>query len=134
MIHRYKLKVRFSECDMYGHVNNATYLSFLEHARVQLLEDISLPLSALTKQGSFLYIVKVSIEYKRAASLGDELEIVTHYTKKTRTGGTFQQTISRNAELIADASVKWVCVDQEGKPKRVPAQFAELETHEHSPQ
>ena len=77
MIHRYRLKVRFSECDMYGHVNNATYLSFLEHARVQLLEDVSLPLSALTRQGSFLYIVKVSIEYKRTASLGDELEVVT---------------------------------------------------------
>ncbi len=132
MKHRYKLRVRFSECDMYGHVNNATYLSFLEHARVQLLEDIALPLSALTQQGSFLFIVKVSIEYKRAASLGDELEIITHYTKKTRTGGTFQQTIRRDDEVIADASVKWICVDQEGKPKRVPKRLAELKTHEHS--
>ena len=134
MIHKYKLRVRFSECDMYSHVNNATYLSFLEHARVQLLEDIALPLSALTQQGSFLFIVKVSIEYKRAASLGDELEITTYYTKKTRTGGTFQQTIYRDGAVIADASVKWVCVDQEGKPKRVPKQFAELEIQENSAQ
>jgi len=117
---------------MYGHVNNATYLSFLEHARVQLLEDIALPLSALTQQGSYLFIVKVSIEYKRAASLGDELEIATYYIKKTRTGGTFQQTIYRDDEVIADASVKWVCVDQEGKPKRVPIQFAGIEMHENS--
>jgi acyl-CoA thioester hydrolase len=119
--------VRFSECDMYGHVNNATYLSYLEHARVQLLEDISLPLSTLTQQGYFLYIVQITIEYKQPASLNDQLEVVSYYIKKARTGGTFQQTIYRDSELIADATVKWVCVDGEGKPIRLPKQLAELE-------
>ena len=127
MIHRYRLKVRFSECDMYGHVNNATYLSFLEHARVQLLEDIALPLNTLTRQGIFLYIVKVAIEYKKAAALGDELDIVTFYAKKARTGGTFRQIVYRENDVVADALVKWVCVDREGKPIRVPPQFDQIE-------
>ena len=127
MTHRYELKVRFSECDMYGHVNNATYLSYLEHARVQLLEDISLALNTLTKQGLFLYIVKVTIEYKRPASLGDRLEVATCHLKRTRTGGTFRQTVYRDGQIIADAEVKWVCVDREGRPTRPPKQLAESE-------
>ena len=120
MEHRYELKVRFIECDMYGHVNNATYLSFIEHARVQLLEDLGLPLKNLSKLGIYLFIVEINIVYKRPATLHDRLEVRTKYLKKTRTGGTFSQNIYRGDELISEAKVRWVCVDDNGRPTGVP--------------
>jgi len=114
MEHKFYLSVRYNECDMYAHVNNAVYLSYLEHARVQMLKDIDFPLGKLTEAGYFLYIVKIVIEYKKPAQLDDSLEVITRFIKKNRTGGIFRQTIFRESALIADASVSWVCVDATG--------------------
>jgi acyl-CoA thioester hydrolase len=113
---------------MYSHVNNAVYLSYLEHARVELLKDIGLPLESLTDTGIFLYIVGISIEYRKPAILDNRLEIRTKYAKRSRTGGTFQQTVLRNNEVVADALVKWVSVDSNGRPVRVPRPLAEFGT------
>ncbi len=34
MIEPFKIQIRFSDCDMMGHVNNAVYLSYIEMARI----------------------------------------------------------------------------------------------------
>ncbi len=38
-MHNTTLRVRFGETDMAGHVNNAVYLSYLEEARIQFLQE-----------------------------------------------------------------------------------------------
>lgn len=38
-MHKTTLRVRFGETDMAGHVNNAVYLSYVEEARIQFLEE-----------------------------------------------------------------------------------------------
>ena len=120
MEHRYPLTVRFNECDMYAHVNHATYLSYLEHARVDWLEQAGMPLSQLTASGYYLYIVKITIEYKRPALFSDRLEVVSSTSKKSRIGGVFHQRVTREGEVVADAQVHWVCVDRDEKPTRLP--------------
>lgn len=42
MNHSTQLRVRFSDTDMLGHVNNASYLSYLEEARIQFFEDLGI--------------------------------------------------------------------------------------------
>ncbi|PSR21806.1 MAG: acyl-CoA thioesterase [Sulfobacillus acidophilus] len=39
-MHTTRITVRFGETDMAGHVNNAVYLSYLEEARLNFLQDI----------------------------------------------------------------------------------------------
>ena len=70
----YALKVRFHECDMYGHVNHAVYLQYLESARVELLVRIGLPIAELSSRGLYLVIRRVDISYRTPAFLGDHLE------------------------------------------------------------
>src|SRR3989338_4171726 len=40
MIEPLKLKVRFSDCDMMQHVNNAVYLNYFEEARIHYFRQI----------------------------------------------------------------------------------------------
>ncbi len=120
MEHRYRMKVRFSECDMYGHVNHAAYLSFLENARIDLLEKIDQPLERLTAAGISLFVVKITIEYKKPAFFNDVLEVISSSEQNSRIGGTFIQRIMRGKELVAEAAVKWVCVDESGRPRKLP--------------
>ncbi len=35
-----EIQIRFSDLDCYGHVNNAVYLSYLEAARVDLIQEL----------------------------------------------------------------------------------------------
>ncbi|MFB5190419.1 acyl-CoA thioesterase [Alicyclobacillus fastidiosus] len=48
MFHESSIRVRFRDTDMYGHVNNASYATFMEEARIQFIEehfgDFSIPL------------------------------------------------------------------------------------------
>ena len=54
----YDLTVRFNECDLYGHVNHAVYLHYLESARVGLFKKINLPLLELKESGFLFYVVR----------------------------------------------------------------------------
>lgn len=42
-MHHIELRVRFGETDIAGHVNNATYLTYLEEARMKFVEDLLEP-------------------------------------------------------------------------------------------
>jgi acyl-CoA thioester hydrolase len=42
---RFRLKVRHYEVDGYGHVNHASYVHYLETARVEALEAVGLSLA-----------------------------------------------------------------------------------------
>lgn len=115
-------KVRSYECDSYGHVNNATYLNFLEFARMEALEQKSLTLSKLKQLGFMVLIRRVEIDYKFPASMGDHLIIRTYVSEHRRTSGTFTQEITRenDKKLIITANVTWVFTNLQGRPMAIP--------------
>ncbi|MFD1212715.1 acyl-CoA thioesterase [Arthrobacter sp. GCM10027362] len=68
---RFPLQVRFGDIDAYGHVNNVTYFSYFEDARVQLHQlpadpaDPSGPtLRDLFGCGNFMLVAGQEIEYR----------------------------------------------------------------------
>ena len=125
----YSITVRFKDCDMYGHVNHAVYLTYLECARVQLLIDIGMPLGDLIKSDHYFIIVGINIKYKIPAKMDENLTVLTKPLRITRIGGTFQQLIYRNDDLLASAEVKWACVNNKGKPVKLPPAFNKLKNN-----
>jgi acyl-CoA thioester hydrolase len=63
---RVRMVVRFRDCDPYGHVNNAVYLTYLENSRFALWK-------AQGMQGVIL--ARAEADYKAQAKYGDELEV-----------------------------------------------------------
>ena len=123
MEHRCAVSVRSYECDSYGHVNNAVYLNYLEFARHEFLKDISLSVDELRSEGRAVLVAEISIRYKKPAFPDDSLLIFTTPVKKARMSGVLAQRITRGEETIADAQVKWVSVDSQGKPAPLPERF-----------
>jgi YbgC/YbaW family acyl-CoA thioester hydrolase len=115
-------KVRSYECDSYGHVNNATYLNFLEFARMEALEAKSLTLDKFKKSGFLVLIRRVEIDYKYPATMGDILLIKTFVSDHRRTSGTFTQQIIREQDKksIVTANVSWVFTNLQGRPIPIP--------------
>lgn len=53
-------KIRYSDTDRQGHVNNAVLSTFLETGRVEILYD---PAHALVKDGTEFVIARLSLDY-----------------------------------------------------------------------
>lgn len=122
-----KLNVRTYECDLYGHVNNATFLNYLEYGRVEFLKKMGYSLHSLREMGILLLILKIEIEYKKPAYPGDDLVITIDWIKRGNSSAVFNQRIIREADdqTVADALVTWVVTDMKGKPMAVPAELTE---------
>lgn len=112
--HRTTIKVRGYHLDLYGHVNNARYLEFLEEARWRMIEG-SANLQAWKERGLGFVVVKITINYRRAAVLDDVLEIVSHVHHLGGRSGMIKQEVLRGegdaVERVADAEVTFVVVD-----------------------
>jgi len=66
------IQIRFSDCDMLQHVNNAIYLQYFEIARINFF-NIELPNWDWTKSG--IILLKNIVEYKVPLYLADVCEV-----------------------------------------------------------
>ncbi len=124
MKHTAKLVVRTYELDAYNHVNNATYLNYLEFGRMEFLRAIGFDYNALIDAGYYLYVTRIDIHYRASARLFDELSVEVEPVKLGRLSGVFHQVIrNQRGEVCAEAEVSWGCVDSSGKPAKIPDEF-----------
>ena len=115
--HVTKIKIRFSDLDAMKHVNNATYLTYLEEARIKYFNDL-----LKKKEGDIDYqavIGRIEIDYLYPIVLGDDLEI---YTRISRIGNKSVDVkhiiaIKRGSKLIkaATSTTKLVYFDYKTK-------------------
>ncbi len=123
MIHfETELKVRSYECDMYGHVNNASFLNYCEFARIEFLEAMGYSLQGLQQAGLVMPIVKIEIEYKSQAFASETLIVSADWILRGKTSAVFEQKINKKKDgtLVARVLVTWVATDLKGKPIAIP--------------
>lgn len=77
--HKTKIKVRFSDLDAMQHVNNATYLTFLEEARIDYFSNL---FNRKYDNLDFEAVVgRIEINYIHPIVFGDEVEVLTRISK-----------------------------------------------------
>ncbi|GAB4256947.1 MAG: YbgC/FadM family acyl-CoA thioesterase [Deferrisomatales bacterium] len=111
MAHRIRIKVRGYHLDLYGHVNNARYLEFLEEARWAWVEERG-DLAACTEKGYGFSVVNINIDYRRPAFLGEVLEVESSLASRGRRSGVIHQVVrlAGTDTLVAEADVTFVVV------------------------
>lgn len=113
--HKLKIKVRFSDLDAMRHVNNATFLTYLEEARIAYYKDIfDMPKKDLDFSA---VVAKIEISYLQPIVLGEEVEVLTKTTKFGRKSSDLVNliTVERNGQKViaAQALTKLVSYDYE---------------------
>ena len=117
----HKIKVYYEDTDAGGVVYYANYLKFLERARTEALNKISLSNLKIKEIYKALIIVKsCKIDYKKSAYLEDELAIKSYILSITKTSFVMNQTIIKNKIVIVDAKIHLVFVNEKGKPIKIP--------------
>ncbi|WP_028536795.1 acyl-CoA thioesterase [Paludibacterium yongneupense] len=112
MRHTTRIKVRGYHLDLYAHVNNARYLEFLEEARWAYFEDRA-DLAWFLNSGLALIVVNINIDYRSAATMGDELVLETTVKSLSKRSAVMHQTVrqARDGVLVAEADVSFVIYD-----------------------
>ena len=123
----FDLRVHGFHCDLYGHVNHARYLEFLEAARWEMLGE-SVEVEAWHDQGRRFVIVRVDISYRAAATLGEDLTVESWGGEIGKSSARVHQRIVRPADgaMIVEATITYVILDAAtGRPLRLTGELAE---------
>ncbi|HEY3748765.1 MAG TPA: acyl-CoA thioesterase [Pseudonocardiaceae bacterium] len=70
-----RLTVRAYELDPLGHVNQAVYHSYAEHARTQLLRAVGLPVDVVLRAGVAAVLLTSQMKYLRELRADDEIDV-----------------------------------------------------------
>lgn len=87
--HKTTVTVRFHEVDMLGVCNNAVYINYFEHARLEYVKAAGLiPKGGIFSDGKLFFMVRNEINYRDHAFYDDELEIYSRisYIKNSSFG------------------------------------------------
>ena len=116
-----------TDCDMLGHLNHATMLNFLERARWALLEP-QIDIRNWAKQPVFSVVRHVDIAYLSQSRPGENLVVRSGLLAIKRTSYIIKQDVRKVATnaLVAEASIVFVAVDQEGHPVPVPDSWRQM--------
>ena len=111
-MHIHTIKVRGFHCDMFGHVNNARYLEFLEETRWEWLNRLT-TFDFFEKKNLSFVVVSITINYKWPSVLNDVLKISVELKQIGNRSATVHQIITRESDdkLIANADVTFAMVD-----------------------
>jgi len=112
MIHTIEIKIRGYHLDLFGHVNNARYLEFLEEARWAAFEK-TVDLQDLARKGYAFTVVNININYRQPALMNDVVCVETQISQWGRRSAVIRQVVKRQGTdtVVADADVTFVIVD-----------------------
>ena len=118
--------VRFAETDAQGIAHHASFVVWLEVARIAYLAEHAGGYLAIQAQGFEALTTAVELRYHRAAYFDDRLRIWARCVDIRGARFRYEYAIERGGELIADGSTSHATVDASTRlPTRVPASFAE---------
>lgn len=122
----HQVRVRFAETDAQGIAHHASYVVWLEEARVAYLAANAGGYTAIRARGIEALTTGVQVEYLRAAEFDDVLTIWVRCTDIRGARFRYAYVVERDGERVATATTHHATVDRETyRPIRVPAWFVE---------
>jgi acyl-CoA thioester hydrolase len=120
-----EVTVRFAETDAQGIAHHASFVVWLEVARVAYLERHAGGYQAIRERGIEALTTEVHVRYHRAAYFDELLTVWTRCVDLRGARFTYEYRIVRGGELVADGHTRHATVERESyRPTRVPAWLA----------
>lgn len=120
VVHRLEMDVRWRDMDAFNHVNNASYLGYIEEARVRWFRSLSEDWAGV---GSAPIMAAVTVNYRRPISWPETLvvELIAERAgNKSLTLGHRISSAGDPATLYCDGHTVLVWVDREGRSVLLP--------------
>ena len=115
------IDVRYRDLDPVGHVNNAVYATYLEHARTNYYAEV---LDLATEELSFV-LAHIEIDYERSIQAEDDVKVWIRVPRIGEKSMTTEFVVEASGETAATAETVQVVIDEEGTPCCVPDEWRE---------
>ncbi|MEY3884340.1 MAG: hypothetical protein RIS87_115 [Pseudomonadota bacterium] len=106
------IRVYYEDTDSGGVVYHANYLNFMERARTEWLRALGFEQTELKTALGIIFVVhSMTLGFKSPAHFNDMLAVNSQCIKMGYGSMEFLQTITRNEQVLLEATVKLACVD-----------------------
>lgn len=114
--HRYACRVRFSDVDVFGHVNNVKYLEYYQEARLVFLQSLG---EGYDDSGFSLVVARVDVEYRRPILFRADPYVVETWVVRTgRSSFTLGSEIKDDDLVLSRAETVLVTFDLDARTAR----------------
>jgi len=124
--HFLEIKIYYEDTDCGGVVYYANYLKYMERGRTEHLAAHGISVRHLMDQGTVFVVSRAEIDYRSSGRFGETIIVKTWISEKTRTSLLFAHTMTEKTtgRLLVESQARLVCVDLEGRIKRIPQDVA----------
>lgn len=126
MIYTLPVRIYYEDTDMAGIVYYANYLKFIERGRSAWVREIGIDQKEMKDEGVVFVVRRVEADYLGSAVLDDELTVETEVRSVTGVRLAMDQRVTRGEEVLFQAVVTVVCVNEAGQPVRLPANIRQM--------
>lgn len=125
-VHIMPMRIFYEDTDAAGIVYYVNYLKFTERARTELLRLLGVSHSQLWSEDGLTFAVKRCVlDYLSPARLDDEVEIHTRVLSVGGASLNAEQIVRREGYDLVRTQIRIACVDDEGRPRRLPVKIRE---------
>ena len=118
--HETVIRVRYQETDGQRRVHHANFLTYFEIGRTEMLRSRGATYRQFEEAGLFLVVSEASCSYRAAAEYDDLLVVRTFVGKVGGASIEHSYEVIRDTMIIASGRTVVVCVDREGRVRRLP--------------
>ena len=123
MTHRWPIRVYYEDTDLAGIVYYANYLRFIERARSELVRAAGIDQVAMKAAGLVFAVRRVEADYLKPAHYDDQIEVRTRLRDVKGASFAMPQEVWRKDELLFQAHVTIVVLNQAGRATRLTAEL-----------
>jgi acyl-CoA thioester hydrolase len=106
-------RVRYYECDAYGHLNSVNYLRYMQETAFDASADAGYDQQAYASMNRYWLIRETSIEYLQPVYYNQEVQVKTWIADFRRVSSrrVYEFRLAESGELCARAYTDWVFLD-----------------------
>ena len=119
--HEVEIRVRYYETDGQGFVHHANFLQYFELARVEQLLALGHNYADFERDGLFLVVKKLSVNYHQPSRFGDVLQVQIRTVRAKAARIDHEYKVLRAKTLIAEGKTTLACIDRAGQVQRLPS-------------
>lgn len=118
--HEIEIRVRYQETDGQRRVHHANYFTYFEMGRTEMLRSHGHTYRAFEDAGLFMVVADACCKYHAPAEYDDLLVLRTRVEKIGAAHIKHAYEVIRGTTIVATGTTTVVCVDAEGKVRRLP--------------
>lgn len=118
-----EVKVYYEDTDCLGVVYHANYLRYFERGRTEYIGSLGRLISAWNEAGFNFAVFKINITFHKPAKLNDVLVVHSDLRPKSDFRLKMHQRLTRGEELLTEAVVDLVCLDENLALREFPAEL-----------